>query len=121
MIPVDADVDDITALLFALLCGFCYGMFLILAKRLAIPAGISYTGMLVGFGALYLVPMTSTSVISIFSPDMLIYLLPLAIIPTIFGYYFTTKALTYTSASTVQIFEVTEPIFSAILAFLVLG
>lgn len=44
----------------------------------------------------------------------------LAIFPTIFGFYCNTKAIEYLSPSQVQILELSEPIFAALIAFVFL-
>lgn len=48
------------------------------------------------------------------------YLLALALLPTLLGFYCTTKALHYMSASKVQVTELSEPIFATVLAWLFL-
>jgi drug/metabolite transporter (DMT)-like permease len=117
MIPANAQIEHYVGLLWAVLSGICYGVFLLLVKNFALPAGMVCTWLLVSFGGFYLFPLTSYSLDIFLNLDALLYLIPLAIIPTMLGYYLTTKALSYTSASTVQLFEVTEPIFSAVLAY----
>lgn len=44
----------------------------------------------------------------------------MAIFPTILGYFLTVKALPNAPASMVQLFEISESVFSGVLAFLVL-
>jgi DME family drug/metabolite transporter len=121
MTPHTADIGDYAAVIYALISGFCYGMFLLLAKRFDLPATMVTIWLLMGFGSFYLYPLTSGNLVYIFTTtNALIFLLPLAILPTILGYFYTTKALHYAPANTVQFFQVSEPIFSAILAFFIL-
>jgi len=120
MLPSNAHIDHYLGLFWGILSGVCYGMFLLLAKRFDFPSNIVSIWLLVGFGMIYLLPLTSNSHTLLLDTAMLPYLIPLAIFPTVLGFYCTTKALTYISASKVQLFEVSEPIFSGILAYIVL-
>lgn len=118
MMPKSA--ADPKYLVFAMCSGVCYGIFLVLAKRLRLMDGIEGIWLLIGAGALYLLPFASSPVTMLLHAESWKLLLPLALFPTIFGYFFTVKALNNAPASTVQLFEVSEPVFSAILAVLVL-
>lgn len=119
MLPQGVKADP-TYILLAMCSGACYGAFLLLTKYLHLAEGIEGTWLLIGMGMLYLLPLTSTPGTLLFDLEAWRYLLPLAIFPTIFGYFFTIKALRHAPATTVQLFEVSEPVFSALLAFLVL-
>ncbi|WP_207855510.1 DMT family transporter, partial [Pseudomonas sp. 79_C] len=48
-------------------------------------------------------------------------LLALAALPTILGFFCTTKAIEYLKPSQVQALELTEPLFAALLAFMILN
>lgn len=119
MLPQGAHADP-RYLFLALCSGACYGAFLLLAKYLRLVEGIEGTWLLIGVGSLYLLPLTSAPSELLLNSDAWRFLLPLAIFPTILGYFFTVKALRNAPASTVQLFEISEPVFSAILAFVVL-
>jgi drug/metabolite transporter (DMT)-like permease len=121
MLPANAHVEHYMGLLWGILSGVCYGMFLLLAKRFNISSNMITIWLLVGFGMIYLLPLTSNSHMLLLDTAMLPYLVPLAIFPTFLGFYYTTKALNFISASKVQLFEVSEPIFSGILAYIVLN
>lgn len=121
MVPQGVKIENFVAALYAIFAGFCYGMFLLLAKRFDLPATMTTMWLLLGFGTFYLLPLTSGKAVHLFSFDAIIFLIPLAILPTIFGYYFTTKALHLAPANTVQFFQVSEPIFSTFLAFFILN
>jgi DME family drug/metabolite transporter len=64
----------------------------------------------VAFGTLYLfVPFAMEGIML---PSAALMLLAFAILPTIGGFYCTTKALNYLPTSKVQLFELTEPVFA---------
>ncbi|MDR0281156.1 MAG: DMT family transporter [Paucimonas sp.] len=119
MLPHGAHAEP-RYLLMAICSGACYGGFLVLAKYLNLAEGLEGTWLLIGIGTLYLLPLTSMPGQLLLNAEAWRFLLPLAIFPTILGYFFTVKALRNAPASTVQLFEISEPVFSAILAFLVL-
>lgn len=119
MLPKGAHADP-RYLFLAMCSGACYGTFLLLAKYLKLVEGIEGTWLLIGIGTLYLLPLTSVPGELLLNLEAWRFLLPLAIFPTILGYFFTVKALRNAPASTVQLFEISEPVFSGVLAFLVL-
>ena len=51
------------------------------------------------------------------SPLVIAALLALAALPTILGFFCTTKAIEYLKPSQVQALELTEPLFAALLGF----
>lgn len=103
----------------AMLAGFGYGSFTVMVKKYQLNGGIFLTKYLLFFGSIYLlVPfILNYQTISI-NLAMLVGIICLAVFPTILGFYCTTKALQYLSASKVQVTELSEPIFSAILTIL---
>ena len=74
------------------------------------------------FGSLYLLlPAASDGfTLGALSPIALMALLALATLPTILGFFCTTKAIEYLKPSQVQALELTEPLFAALLALVVL-
>ena len=50
-----------------------------------------------------------------------LHLVFLAVVPTIGGFYFTSKALNNTEASKVQIIEMSDPFFTTVGAFMFFG
>lgn len=52
---------------------------------------------------------------------IVVNILALAILPTILGFYCTTKALNYLTAAKVQVTELSEPIFAVIMAWIFLS
>lgn len=105
-------------LICAGIAGSGYGMFLVLNNQFQLPIhGIALLWWLTLFGMLYLaVPFFLNNP----KPLPLVGLpsiLLLGIAPTIGGFYCTTKALTYSHATDVQLFEFAEPVIASLLAF----
>jgi drug/metabolite transporter (DMT)-like permease len=107
---------------YAAIAGSGYGAFSVAMKRTGVSGGLFFTRQLLFFGALYLlVPSAAEGfVIGPLSPIAIASLLALATLPTILGFFCTTKAIEYLKPSQVQALELTEPLFAALLAFAVL-
>ena len=107
--------------IFAAIAGIGYGLFFISTKKLKVDTtGFDFLWWFIGFGCLFLlVPFLSTHP-TLPESGSLIGLVLLAAIPTLGGYYFTSKALSQGLASGVQIFELSEPIFATLIGFLIL-
>ena len=74
------------------------------------------------FGVIYLfIPFILSNHVSEVPLKSISFLFLLAIFSTIGGFFCTTKALTYLSATKVQIIELMEPVIALILAFFILG
>jgi DME family drug/metabolite transporter len=101
-------------------CG--YGAFSVAMKRMGVAGGLHSTRQLLFFGSLFLfMPAAADGfVIGELSPLAIAALLALAALPTILGFFCTTKAIEYLKPSQVQALELTEPLFAALLAFVVL-
>lgn len=105
---------------FAAIAGVGYGLFLVLTKKFSLDGGLSLIWYFMLFGVFYLfVPFYQEGLVA---PNVstLPSLIALAILPTIGGFYCTTKALTYLAANKVQFLELSEPIFATVFAFLFL-
>jgi drug/metabolite transporter (DMT)-like permease len=102
-------------------CG--YGAFSVAMKRMGVSGGLHFTRQLLFFGSLYLLMPAAADgfVIGALSPLTIAALLALAALPTILGFFCTTKAIEYLKPSQVQALELTEPLFAALLAFAVLN
>lgn len=102
-------------------CG--YGAFSVAMKRMGVSGGLHFTRQLLFFGSLYLLMPAATDgfIIAELSMAAVIALLALAALPTILGFFCTTKAIEYLKPSQVQALELTEPLFAALLAFLTLN
>lgn len=101
-------------------CG--YGAFSVAMKRMGVRGGLHFTRQLLFFGSLYLLMPAAGDgfVIGELTPLTIAALLALAALPTILGFFCTTKAIEYLKPSQVQALELTEPLFAALLAFVVL-
>ena len=107
--------------LFAITAGFGYSIFLLLTRKFSVKANLGTLWYFFLTGSIYL------SIPCIIRGDFEIpvngipSLLFLGLIPTLGGFYFTTKALSYIEASRTQLFEMSEPIFASLMALMVLG
>ncbi|MEI8593639.1 DMT family transporter [Photobacterium sp. Hal280] len=113
--------SDNTGFVFAVLAGVGYGLFLVLNKKLNIGGGLVPVCGLLLFGVVYLfVPFSMSGFVGVES-DVWLTLLLLALLPTIGGFWCTTKSLTILKSQTVQLVELSEPIFALMLGFIFLG
>ncbi|RAS25175.1 MULTISPECIES: DMT family transporter [unclassified Pseudomonas] len=102
-------------------CG--YGAFSVAMKRMGVSGGLHFTRQLLFFGSLYLLMPAAADgfVTGELSLLAIAVLLALATLPTVLGFFCTTKAIEYLKPSQVQALELTEPLFAALLAFVVLN
>ncbi|WP_299005359.1 DMT family transporter [uncultured Shewanella sp.] len=123
LIFIEGDLSEQSTIgmLNAILSGMGYGTFLVLSKKLNIGTGLVTLFGLLLFGVIYLAfPFISSDSIHI-TLESLYYLVLLALLPTLCGFWATTKALTLIKSQSVQLIELTEPIFAIILSFIFLG
>lgn len=109
-------------LVCAIVAGLGYGGFLFLSRKLNFGAGIPQMFTLLLFGSIYLfIPFDKT--VDIYSLELwsVALLVLLAILPTIGGFWCTTKALTLTSSQSVQLIELSEPVFAILFSLFILG
>lgn len=107
--------------IFAAIAGIGYGLFLVLTKKFTLDGSLALIWYFMLFGIIFLfVPFYKEGLV-LPSLSSMPSLIGLAILPTIGGFYCTTKALYYLEANKVQFFELTEPIFATILAFFFLN
>lgn len=98
-------------LINASIAGTGYGLFSVLVKRFKLNGGLFLTKYLLLFGSVYLAVPFLINLHSIhFNTDIVLGLIGLAVLPTILGFFCTTKALSYMSAAKVQVTELSEPI-----------
>ncbi|BCS54933.1 DMT family transporter [Geobacter sp. SVR] len=102
------------------IAGGGYGLFLVLVKKFNFDATIALLWWLLAFGCLFLLGPFLASGPTLPALRMYPSLLVLALLPTIGGFYCTTKALTLLDASKVQVIELSEPLFASLLAFIFL-
>ncbi|MFJ3448483.1 DMT family transporter [Pseudomonas sichuanensis] len=102
-------------------CG--YGAFSVAMKRIGVSGGLHFTRQLLFFGSLYLLMPAANDgfIMGEVSLVEVMALLALAALPTILGFFCTTKAIEYLKPSQVQALELTEPLFAAFLAFIILN
>lgn len=107
----------------ASIAGCGYGAFSVAMKRIRVSGGLHFTRQLLFFGSLYLLMPAATDGFQTGELSMVAIaaLLALAALPTILGFFCTTKAIEYLKPSQVQALELTEPLFAACLAFVVLN
>lgn len=113
---------NIALLTYATLAGSGYGAFSVLVKKWGLQGGLRLTRAVMVAGALFLLlPFIQTLRPISWNTPTALALLALAVLPTILGFYCTTKALNLLSAAKVQVTELSEPLFAAGLAWLLLG
>ncbi len=115
---IEASVD--IGFIYAVLAGVGYGLFLVLNKKLNIGGGLIPVCGLLFFGLIYLlIPFSLSGPVGIDGSAWFTLVL-LALLPTIGGFWCTTKSLTIMESQTVQLVELSEPIFALILGFVFL-
>ncbi|MDX7990804.1 DMT family transporter [Xenorhabdus littoralis] len=109
------DLTVNAGLINSMIAGLEYGLFLFLSKKLKLGAGVPQLGSLFLFGCLFLYFPVHEDILNVtITFKIFMMLLLLAILPTIGGFWCTTKALTLTSSQSVQLIELSEPIFPVI-------
>lgn len=108
--------------MLAAIAGSGYGAFSVAMKRMKVSGGLHFTRQLLFFGSVYLLMPAAADgfVIGMLSPLSIAAIFALAALPTILGFFFTTRAIEYLRPSQVQALELTEPLFAALLAFVML-
>ncbi len=110
--------NSLLMLINASIAGTGYGLFSVLVKKFKLNGGLFLTKYLLLFGSVYLAVPFLINLHSItFNSDIILGLIGLAVLPTILGFFCTTKALSYMSAAKVQVTELSEPIFAALMAW----
>ncbi|EKO3572981.1 DMT family transporter [Vibrio navarrensis] len=120
----DLGDESFNGLVNATFSGFGYGVFLVLSKRYQIGSSITTLTSLMMFGTFYLFIywLIFPSEISLGSiAESSFYLLALAILPTIGGFYCTIKSLSLIKSESVQLIELSEPVFAIAFSFLFLS
>lgn len=108
-------------IILALLGGLGYALFIFSAKLLKVGSGLPHLAWLFGFGSLYLLIPLLYEGFSVPTGASLLVIAALILLPTIGGFYFTTKAVEHGEASKVQIIETSDPLFSTVFAFTLFG
>lgn len=100
-------------ILLALAGGLGYALFIFFAKKLEMGSGLPHLVWLFGFGSLYLaVPFTQQPLTPV--PASAVWpIVALIIVPTIGGFWFTTRAVQEGNAGSVQIIETSDQLFAS--------
>lgn len=113
--------ENYLGLFLALIAGVGYGTFLTISPRFNIGSGLLVVNSLMLFGMLYLfVPFAFEGLVFIDDINTAVLLVFLALLPTIGGFLCTTKALTLLKSESVQLVELSEPVFSIVFSFIFL-
>ncbi|MBX8485085.1 DMT family transporter, partial [Pseudomonas cichorii] len=105
----------------ALLGGLGYALFIFTSKLMNVGSGLPQLAWLFGFGSLYLLVPLLREGFAIPDGIALLAIAALVLLPTIGGFYFTTKAVDQGEASKVQIIETSDPLFATLFAFSFFG
>lgn len=112
---------SIYGIMFALLGGTGYSIFIFLVKYFRMQGGIPTLLWLFGFGTIYLSLPYAVSGGGVPSLNAMFLILTLVLIPTIGGFYFTTRAIAGGEASRVQIIETSDPLFASAFGLVLFG
>jgi DME family drug/metabolite transporter len=114
---------NVLGILLGACAGMGYGVFSVLMKKWQLQGGLIMTRQLLTYGCAFLFIPFSLNLPNAFNltPTVIFCLLALAILPTILGFYCTTKAINYLPPSQVQIIELSEPLFAGVIAFIFLN
>jgi len=112
---------SLMGIVYALVGGLGYALFIFFAKLFKIGGGFAVLVWLFGFGSLFLsVPYTINGG-GLLSAEAFLMVVALVLVPTIGGFYFTTKAVSGGEAGRVQIIETSDPLFATAFGFLLFG
>ncbi len=115
---------DLVGILCGLASGLTYGLYILFNKR-AVQRYSPWTAMFyaLAFGALFLLPWQSSSRLwaAMSRPAPALWLLALALGPTLGAYLLLGKSLERLSASVVSIVATSEPVMAAVVAWAFLG
>lgn len=120
-------LNDLKQLVFgaclSIIGGLGYSLYLFFWKKFSIPSNASTLFLFFFFGTIYLsIPFfIQTNGNFSLHYNELIPLSLLIFIPTLCGYYFTSKALNNSESGIVQLIETSDPIFASLLAFIIFG
>jgi len=103
----------------AALAGLGYGLFTVLAKRWGLGSGIFVTRSLLMAGSIFLFFPAAQVGFVLPSQEAWVLIALLAVVPSMLGFYCTIRAVSLTSASKVQVCELSEPVFVMIASLLI--
>ncbi len=114
---------NVVGILFAILAGTGYSLYIFLNKKWAIKSGMKTLFYVFLFGTVYLgiqVLIASKGTFPVLEISSIPFIILLAIIPTMGGFFFTNKAISLSAAGDVQLVEMSEPFIATLLGFLIL-
>jgi len=112
---------SLSGIVLALMGGCGYALFIFLSKGFRIGSGLPQLVWLFGFGSLFLLMPLVREGFAFPAGAMWATLCALVLLPTIGGFYFTTRAVEGGQASKVQIIETSDPLFATGFGFLLFG
>lgn len=113
---------DLMGILFAIIAGTGYSLYIFLNKKWEVQSGMRTLLYIFAFGTVFLgiqVFLNCDARVTI-QLSNIPFIVLLAIIPTMGGFYFTNKAINHASAGEVQLVEMSEPFIATILGFVFL-
>ena len=113
--------QNFTGDLLACTAGIGYSLFLLLTRKFNLASSLQNLWYFFLAGSIFLAGPVLIQQNFAITIKAILPILALGIIPTLGGFFCTTKALSLLEATKVQIFEMTEPIFATIIAFIFLG
>lgn len=114
--------SNLYGVLYAMTSGLGYTMFIIFGRKFKIHSNAGTLWWLTGIGSFLLLLPSLFSDLKLGIPaGGFEYLLVLAIVPTLGGFFFTLKAVSKIEASKVHIVEMSDPLFSSVGALIFTG
>lgn len=112
---------NLIGILCAITAGAGYSLYIFFNKKWNIESGLRTLFYIFLFGTVFLgAQLALSKSVSSVHIESLPYLLLLAIIPTMGGFYFTNRAINYIMAGEVQLIEMLEPFIATLLGFIIL-
>ena len=113
---------NILGIIYAIIAGAGYALYIFLTKKWSIQSGIKTLLYIFLFGTIFLgIQLKNSNSQMILKSNSFPFIILLAIVPTIGGFYFTNKAINHALASEVQLVEMSEPFIATILGYLILN
>ena len=114
---------NLIGILFAIIAGTGYSLYIFLNKKWEVQSGMRTLLYIFAFGTVFLGLQVFANCDNRFmiKAESIPFILLLAVIPTIGGFYFTNKAINYAAAGEVQLVEMSEPFIATILGYVFLN
>lgn len=113
---------SLIGIIYAIIAGAGYSLYIFLNKKWNMKSGMRTLMYIFLFGTIFLgiQLLISGTVISI-KVNNIPFIIFLAIVPTMGGFYFTNKAINYAMAGEVQLVEMSEPFIATLLGVVILN